>query len=39
MEVSMEIIGLEKFSRTKEFADMYFFKTLVRIHNAGEGGP
>jgi len=24
---------------TKEFADMYFFETLVRIHRAGEGAP
>lgn len=23
----------------KEFADMYFFETLVRIHRAGEGAP
>jgi hypothetical protein len=23
----------------KEFADMYFFETLVRIHRAGEGEP
>lgn len=23
----------------KEFADMYFFETLVRLHRAGEGAP
>lgn len=26
-------------SEAKEFADMYFFETLVRIHRAGEGAP
>lgn len=26
-------------SETKEFADNYFFETLVRIHRAGEGAP
>lgn len=25
--------------KSKEFADMYFFETLVRIHRAGEGTP
>jgi hypothetical protein len=28
-----------KGSEAKEFADMYFFETLVRIHRAGEGAP
>lgn len=28
-----------KGSEEKEFADMYFFETLVRIHRAGEGAP
>lgn len=28
-----------KGSEVKEFADMYFFETLVRIHRAGEGAP
>ena len=26
-------------SEAKDFADMYFFETLVRIHRAGEGAP
>jgi len=26
-------------SKAKDFADMYFFETLVRIHRAGEGAP
>ncbi|HAB52201.1 MAG: hypothetical protein A2279_05665 [Stygiobacter sp. RIFOXYA12_FULL_38_9] len=25
--------------QAKEFADMYFFETLVRVHRAGEGAP
>ena len=28
-----------KGSEVKEFADMYFFETLVRIHRTGEGAP
>lgn len=28
-----------KGAEAKEFADMYFFETLVRIHRAGEGAP
>lgn len=28
-----------KGSEAKEFADMYFFETLVRIHRTGEGAP
>ena len=28
-----------KGSDVKEFADMYFFETLVRIHRVGEGAP
>jgi hypothetical protein len=28
-----------KGSEAKEFADMYFFETLVRIHREGEGAP
>ncbi|MDH3349027.1 MAG: DUF6448 family protein [Desulfobulbaceae bacterium] len=28
-----------KGSEVKEFADMYFFETLVRIHREGEGAP
>jgi len=28
-----------KGSEAKEFADMYFFETLVRIHRQGEGAP
>ncbi len=28
-----------KGAETKEFADRYFFETLVRIHRAGEGAP
>ncbi|MCK9210332.1 MAG: DUF6448 family protein [Ignavibacteriaceae bacterium] len=33
-------LSLRKLSpEAKEFADMYFFETLVRIHRAGEGAP
>lgn len=33
-----ETLGLRKLSpQAKEFADRYFFETLVRIHRAGEG--
>lgn len=32
--------AIRKLSReAREFADMYFFETLVRIHRAGEGAP
>ena len=34
-EKTMEVRKLN--SKAKEFADMYFFETLVRIHRAGEG--
>lgn len=33
--LTMRTLGPE----AKEFADMYFFETLVRIHRAGEGAP
>lgn len=33
--LAMRTLGPE----AKEFADMYFFETLVRIHRAGEGAP
>ncbi len=33
--LKMRALGAE----AKEFADMYFFETLVRIHRAGEGAP
>ncbi len=33
--LKMRALGAE----AKEFADMYFFETLVRIHRAGEGKP
>ncbi len=33
--LEMRALGAE----AKEFADMYFFETLVRIHRAGEGAP
>jgi hypothetical protein len=33
--MSMRSMGPE----AKDFADMYFFETLVRIHRAGEGAP
>jgi len=33
--LAMRAMGPE----AKEFADMYFFETLVRIHRAGEGAP
>ena len=33
--LSMRSLGPE----AKEFGDMYFFETLVRIHRAGEGAP
>ncbi len=33
-------LSMRKLSpEAKEFADMYFFETLVRIHRAGEGAP
>lgn len=33
-------LAIRKLSlEAKEFADMYFFETLVRIHRAGEGAP
>lgn len=28
-----------KYPDAREFADMYFFETLVRVHRAGEGAP
>jgi hypothetical protein len=33
--LTMRAMGVE----AKDFADMYFFETLVRIHRAGEGAP
>ncbi len=33
--LTMRAMGAE----AKDFADMYFFETLVRIHRAGEGAP
>ena len=33
--LNVRAMGLE----AKDFADMYFFETLVRIHRAGEGAP
>jgi hypothetical protein len=35
MTLAVRVKGPE----AKEFADMYFFETLVRIHRAGEGAP
>jgi hypothetical protein len=35
-----QTLAVRKLSpEAKEFADMYFFETLVRIHRAGEGAP
>lgn len=35
-----QTVNIRKLSpAAKEFADMYFFETLVRVHRAGEGAP
>lgn len=35
-----ETLSIRKInSKDREFADRYFFETLVRIHRAGEGTP
>jgi len=39
-KVFQRTLAIRKLSpEAKEFADMYFFETLVRIHRAGEGAP
>lgn len=39
-EAFEKAVKIRKLSpEAKEFADMYFFETLVRIHRAGEGAP
>lgn len=40
ISVFKKTLAVRKLSpEAKEFADMYFFETLVRIHRAGEGAP
>ena len=39
-DVFARTLGVRKLSpEAKEFADRYFFETLVRVHRAGEGAP